>query len=133
MGISTSSCLPAVGASTRCAVRPGGGSTSASQCAGSLTAADENTAIAVKVTSRGPVFYTAERIGIDGQPFAMLKFRTMVQDADKQLASLLAAFLNAVQKSDFPRDIFERRVFREAGKQGYDDFAIAHGADVPNS
>ena len=47
------------------------------------------TAIAIKVTSRGPVFYSAERIGIDGKPFAMLKFRTMVQDADKQFADLL--------------------------------------------
>ncbi len=48
-------------------------------------------AIAIKVTSRGPVFYTSERIGIDGRSFAMLKFRTMMQDADKQLASLLAS------------------------------------------
>ncbi|WP_245908991.1 sugar transferase [Mycobacterium neglectum] len=47
------------------------------------------TAIAIKLTSRGPVFYSAERIGIDGKPFSMLKFRTMVRDADKQLESLL--------------------------------------------
>lgn len=49
------------------------------------------TAIAIKMTSRGPVFYSAERIGIDGEPFAMIKFRTMVVDADKQLEKLLAA------------------------------------------
>jgi exopolysaccharide biosynthesis polyprenyl glycosylphosphotransferase len=48
-------------------------------------------AIAIKIGSRGPVFYAAERIGIDGKPFAMLKFRTMVEDADKQLATLLDA------------------------------------------
>jgi exopolysaccharide biosynthesis polyprenyl glycosylphosphotransferase len=47
------------------------------------------TAIIIKATSRGPVFYSSERIGIDGKPFAMLKFRTMVKDADKQLADLL--------------------------------------------
>src|ERR1700730_7723718 len=47
------------------------------------------TAIAIKTTSKGPVFYSSERIGIDGKPFAMLKFRTMVKDADKQLAKLL--------------------------------------------
>ena len=46
-------------------------------------------AIAIKITSRGPVFYSSERIGIDGRPFSMLKFRTMVQDADKQLERLL--------------------------------------------
>jgi exopolysaccharide biosynthesis polyprenyl glycosylphosphotransferase len=48
-------------------------------------------AIAIKITSRGPIFYSSERIGIDGRPFAMLKFRTMVDGADKQLASLLDA------------------------------------------
>jgi exopolysaccharide biosynthesis polyprenyl glycosylphosphotransferase len=46
-------------------------------------------AIAIKISSKGPVFYSSERIGIDGKPFAMLKFRTMVKDADKQLANLL--------------------------------------------
>lgn len=49
------------------------------------------TAVAIKVTSRGPVFYSAERIGIDGRPFSMIKFRTMVKDADKQLTQLLDA------------------------------------------
>jgi exopolysaccharide biosynthesis polyprenyl glycosylphosphotransferase len=46
---------------------------------------------AVKLTSSGPVFYKAERIGIDGRPFMMLKFRTMVEDADKELQNLLSA------------------------------------------
>ena len=45
-------------------------------------------AIAVKLTSAGPVFYSAERIGLNGQPFQMLKFRTMVADADKQIDDL---------------------------------------------
>jgi exopolysaccharide biosynthesis polyprenyl glycosylphosphotransferase len=49
------------------------------------------TAIVIKVGSRGPVFYSSERIGIDGKPFSMMKFRTMVKDADKQLAGLLSA------------------------------------------
>nr|WP_232079096.1 sugar transferase [Mycobacterium florentinum] len=47
-------------------------------------------AIAVKLTSRGPVFYPSERIGIDGNPFTMLKFRTMTDGADKQIEHLLA-------------------------------------------
>jgi Undecaprenyl-phosphate glucose phosphotransferase len=34
-------------------------------------------AVAVKLTSRGPVFYRQERMGMDGKPFMMLKFRTM--------------------------------------------------------
>jgi exopolysaccharide biosynthesis polyprenyl glycosylphosphotransferase len=46
-------------------------------------------AIAIKIGSRGPVFYSSERIGIDGRPFSMLKLRTMVEGADKKLESLL--------------------------------------------
>ena len=34
-------------------------------------------ALLVKATSRGPVFYSAPRIGLGEQPFRMLKFRTM--------------------------------------------------------
>jgi lipopolysaccharide/colanic/teichoic acid biosynthesis glycosyltransferase len=34
-------------------------------------------AIAVKLSSSGPVFFTQERVGINGQVFRMLKFRTM--------------------------------------------------------
>ncbi|OBF16536.1 polyprenyl glycosylphosphotransferase [Mycobacterium sp. ACS4331] len=49
------------------------------------------TAVAVKASSRGPVFYCSERIGMNGNPFSMIKFRTMVKDADKQLASLIDA------------------------------------------
>ncbi len=40
------------------------------------------TAIIVKCTSPGPVFYTQERIGYQGKPFKMHKFRTMYTDAE---------------------------------------------------
>jgi len=46
-------------------------------------------AVAVKATSKGPVLYKSERIGINGRPFPMLKFRTMVDGADKQVSALL--------------------------------------------
>jgi exopolysaccharide biosynthesis polyprenyl glycosylphosphotransferase len=47
-------------------------------------------AIAIKLNSRGPIFYSSERIGLDGQPFQMIKFRTMVVGADAQVESLTA-------------------------------------------
>jgi exopolysaccharide biosynthesis polyprenyl glycosylphosphotransferase len=47
------------------------------------------TAIAVKLSSPGPVFYTQERVGRHGEHFGMLKFRSMVTDADARLAALL--------------------------------------------
>ena len=40
---------------------------------------------------RGPVFFRQERIGKDGQVFRMLKFRTMVTDAEDLLVPLLAS------------------------------------------
>lgn len=40
-------------------------------------------AVIVKCTSKGPVFYRQTRIGALGQEFKILKFRTMVVDADK--------------------------------------------------
>jgi lipopolysaccharide/colanic/teichoic acid biosynthesis glycosyltransferase len=46
-------------------------------------------ALAIKLTSRGPVFYPSERIGIDGKPFRMFKFRTMTDGADTQVDNLL--------------------------------------------
>jgi exopolysaccharide biosynthesis polyprenyl glycosylphosphotransferase len=46
-------------------------------------------AIAIKLTSKGPAFYRSERIGLDGKPFSIIKFRSMVADADTQCESLL--------------------------------------------
>ena len=47
-------------------------------------------AIAIKLTSKGPVFYRQERIGLDGRPFEMIKFRTMVNGADAMVDELSA-------------------------------------------
>jgi exopolysaccharide biosynthesis polyprenyl glycosylphosphotransferase len=41
-------------------------------------------AVLIKLDSYGPVFYRAERIGLQGEPFAMLKFRSMVVGAEKR-------------------------------------------------
>jgi Undecaprenyl-phosphate glucose phosphotransferase len=45
----------------------------------------------VKVTSRGPVFYSQERMGLDGKIFNMLKFRTMEIQAEKETGPVWAA------------------------------------------
>lgn len=39
--------------------------------------------LAIKLEDGGPIFYRAERIGENGRPFRMLKFRSMIVDADK--------------------------------------------------
>jgi exopolysaccharide biosynthesis polyprenyl glycosylphosphotransferase len=46
-------------------------------------------AIAVKLDSRGPIFYSSERIGKKGRVFKCIKFRTMVRDAEKRRADVM--------------------------------------------
>lgn len=47
-------------------------------------------ALAVKLTSPGPIFFRQERVGRNGEPFKMMKFRSMVIDAEERLAKLSA-------------------------------------------
>ncbi len=48
-------------------------------------------AAAIKFTSHGPVFYSQTRLGRDGEPFGMLKFRSMYVDAEARLAEVRGA------------------------------------------
>ena len=47
-------------------------------------------ALAIRLTDRGPILYRQERVGLDGERFNLFKLRTMVVDADAQLAALAA-------------------------------------------
>jgi exopolysaccharide biosynthesis polyprenyl glycosylphosphotransferase len=47
-------------------------------------------AIAIKLDSRGPILYRQERVGKNGRPFWMYKFRSMCEDADRRLEALRA-------------------------------------------
>ena len=40
-------------------------------------------ALRVKLSSKGPLFYAQERIGLKGKPFIMYKFRSMIEDAER--------------------------------------------------
>lgn len=53
-------------------------------------------ALMVKLTSRGPVFYRQERMGLDGRKFDILKFRSMRIDAEEKTGAVWA-------KKDDPR------------------------------
>lgn len=52
-------------------------------------------AVAIKIDSRGPVFFRQRRVGQDGKAFGMFKFRTMVQNAEQ-----LKEELNALNEAD---------------------------------
>lgn len=70
-------------------------------------------AIGVKVSSRGPIIYKQERIGIHGKPFLMYKFRSMYNDAEKGTPKLSSAndsritpfglFLRKVRLDEIPQ------------------------------
>ncbi len=47
-------------------------------------------ALLIKLTSPGPVFYIQERVGIDGRPFLIYKFRTMYVDAEEDTGPVWA-------------------------------------------
>ncbi|WP_240722338.1 WecB/TagA/CpsF family glycosyltransferase [Poseidonocella sp. HB161398] len=47
-------------------------------------------AAAIRVESRGPVFFRQTRVGRDGRDFTMFKFRSMHADAEARRAALLA-------------------------------------------
>ena len=53
-----------------------------------LSPAFAGIAIAIKATSRGPVLFRQERLSLNGRKFTLLKFRTMVADAEAKLAGL---------------------------------------------
>jgi exopolysaccharide biosynthesis polyprenyl glycosylphosphotransferase len=59
-------------------------------------------ALAVKVSSAGPVFYRQDRVGRNGQTFSMLKFRSMVADAHRMVDAL-------VEKSDGNGVLFKKK------------------------
>jgi len=51
-------------------------------------------ALLVKVTSRGPVLYQQERMGLDGRTFMMLKFRSMKTDAESRTGAVWAQLVD---------------------------------------
>lgn len=70
-------------------------------------------AIAVKINSRGPIFYSHERIGWHGKPFLIHKFRSMYTDAEKHGPALsskndsrittVGKFLRKVRLDEIPQ------------------------------
>jgi lipopolysaccharide/colanic/teichoic acid biosynthesis glycosyltransferase len=46
------------------------------------------TALLIRLTDRGPIFFRQERVGFRGRPFRIWKFRTMVVDAERRGAQI---------------------------------------------
>ena len=46
-------------------------------------------AVAIWLTDGAPILFRQERVGLHGRPFTMIKFRTMIRDAEEQLDELM--------------------------------------------
>jgi Undecaprenyl-phosphate glucose phosphotransferase len=69
-------------------------------------------AVLIRIDSRGPVFFAQERVGLDGEPFPTIKFRTMRVDAaelgnwttkDDPRVTRLGAFLRRYSLDELPQ------------------------------
>ena len=60
----------------------------------------------IKATSPGPVFYRQERMGLDGHPFSVYKFRSMFEDAERDTGPVWT-------RKDDPRRTPVGRVLRQ--------------------
>jgi len=61
-------------------------------------------ALVIKLDSHGPVFYRGVRVGRDGRPFKIYKFRSMIADAEKKgAASTSATDLRVTRSGHFIR------------------------------
>ncbi|MFD3541278.1 sugar transferase [Streptomyces sp. NPDC058662] len=77
--------------------------------------------LAIRLGSRGPAFYRQRRIGRDGAPFVMWKFRTMVVDADARKAELSGANENDGLMFKIRRDPRVTRVGRLLRRTSLDE------------
>ncbi|MFQ5400025.1 MAG: undecaprenyl-phosphate glucose phosphotransferase [Anaerolineae bacterium] len=69
-------------------------------------------AVAIRLESPGPVFFVQQRMGLDGKPFMMLKFRSMRRDAEKDgpgwttendpRQTKLGSFLRKIEVDELP-------------------------------
>lgn len=73
----------------------------------------------IKIQSPGPVFFVQERIGKNGKPFKIYKFRSMYMDAEERKAELIAQNRlnnNLMFKMDFDPRVIGNRIIQD-GKQ----------------
>lgn len=75
----------------------------------------------IKVDSKGPIFYTAQRVGEGGKIFNMIKFRTMVDNADKQETELLVQSNGTIGFNKTPNDPRVTRVGRFLRRTSLDE------------
>ncbi len=77
-------------------------------------------AIAIRLDSKGPIFYSQQRFGLQGKPFHIIKFRSMVSNADDLKASIKNEAQGLIFKN--PKDPRITRVGRILRRTSLDEF-----------
>jgi len=78
-------------------------------------------AVAIKLDSPGPALFVQERIGENGQPFKMFKFRSMVVDAEQLVSSVVQEDDNGLLVHKVPDDPRITRVGRFIRRMSLDE------------
>ena len=80
-------------------------------------------AIAIRLDSKGPIFYSQERFGLQGKPFTIFKFRSMVSNAD-ELKSLVSNEANGLlfKNTEDPRVTRVGRILRQTSLDEFPQF-----------
>ncbi len=78
--------------------------------------------IFIKLTSNGPVFYLQERMGLDGRPFRMIKFRSMKINAEAETGAVWA------KKNDDRRTLVGKIIRKTSLDEIPQFFNVLHGS-----
>jgi len=102
-------------------------------------------AVLIKLTSRGPVFYRQERMGLDGRRFNMIKFRTMVRDAEGESGPVMSRpgdprmtkvgrFLRKLSIDEFPQliNVFKGEMSLIGPRPERPEFVRQFAGQIPN-
>jgi exopolysaccharide biosynthesis polyprenyl glycosylphosphotransferase len=80
------------------------------------------TALAIKLDTPGPIFYSQERVGLNGKPFRVYKFRSMVVNADALWHDLIRKTGDDPRHPKVPHDPRITRVGRWIRRFSLDEF-----------
>jgi Undecaprenyl-phosphate glucose phosphotransferase len=99
----------------------------------------------VKLTSRGRVFYRQKRMGLDGRRFSMIKFRTMVRDAEVESGPVMSRpgdprltkvgrFLRKFSLDEFPQliNVFKGEMSLIGPRPERPEFVREFAGQIPN-
>lgn len=84
------------------------------------------TAIAIKLESKGPVFYTSKRVGTGYRIFDFYKFRSMYANADKKVDALLA-------QNQYGRSMHSKEIKTAPHKNSNEPLLISEDRMIPES